>query len=755
MFRTLSVRARILALPVVAALGFLVTLGTTVVLGRSSQEQLERIEMQASPALEASRRLQSTLDVYQLALRDAVSASDTAGVVSADSITANFLALTDTLAMNPSVDSAAIRTVRADFTTYATAARRMSFGLITGAMGEFMGGVAGVQTKQATLSKALQDHTTTKEAAITAAFAQARTLQATARWVTTVVLVVSLLALGLLAVGTLRSIIGAIQTLSTAATEIARGRIEQNINIDSQDEIGTLAGAFREMLEYMGCVARAADRLAAGDLTSKVSVRSEHDVLSKSINEATDTMQGMVSEINTVIDAAKHGDLAKRGNPQQFRGAYAQLISGTNEMLDSVVEPISEAKQVLERVAARDLSARVTGAYVGEHAAIKDSLNTALENIAEVFASLTTAIGQVNSAAREIGEGSQELASGASDQAGAIDQVSNRLKVVDDRTKANVADANEARAAMERANVDTEQGVERMTALAEAVAEIKRSADSTAKIVKTIDEIAFQTNLLALNAAVEAARAGDAGKGFAVVADEVRSLAIRASEASRNTATLIEESVQKAETGVQLNDSVTRRLHEIRTGVQRASAIMNNIAEGAAEQQKELAEVTSSMDQIASLTQRTAANAEESASAAAELSAQAGEMQELASQFDVRARDSHRGASHVVTSASRRQAEMHASPAFSSRRPVMPRSAPAKTFAKSGASSLPKAGAAKAGAASRAPIRPAATVLAKARASSAPSNGVHAPDDVFPMSAAAMIPFDDEDGSADDILGSF
>jgi methyl-accepting chemotaxis protein len=208
------------------------------------------------------------------------------------------------------------------------------------------------------------------------------------------------------------------------------------------------------------------------------------------------------------------------------------------------------------------------------------------------------------------------------------------------------------------------------------------------------------------------------------VADEVRSLAIRASDASRNTAALIEESVRKAETGVQLNDSVTKRLHEIRTGVQRASAIMNNIAEGAAEQQKELAEVTSSMDQIASLTQRTAANAEESASAAAELSAQAGEMKELASQFDVGARDSHRDASHSATSASRRQAEMHAPPAFASRRPVMPRSAAAKTSAKTSMKASAKSGAS---AAPRAPMR----------------------------LAAAMIPFDDEDGSADDILGSF
>ena len=146
MFRTLSLRAKILALPVVAALGFLVTLGTTVVLGRSSQAQLERIEKQASPALDASRRLESTLDVYQRMLRDAVGARDTGAVVAADSIAARFLALTDTLATNPSVAPAAIRAIGADFTTYAAAARSASIGVITGATKDVVGGTADATT---------------------------------------------------------------------------------------------------------------------------------------------------------------------------------------------------------------------------------------------------------------------------------------------------------------------------------------------------------------------------------------------------------------------------------------------------------------------------------------------------------------------------------------------------------------------------------------------------------------------------------
>jgi methyl-accepting chemotaxis protein len=720
MFRTLSLRAKILALPVVAAVGFLTTLGTTVVLGRRAQAELVSIRTGHSPALELTRAQFALLESYQRALRDAVGASDTAAISQADTLLKAFSAKGDSLATNPTVKAEQAKATVAAFAAYTEQAKSTSVGMISGTIEDLMGGMTGVKEKYAGLSKSLSEQIAARQKGIADAYASADKVQSTTLAVTTGVLVVALAALGVLAWGTLASVITAMRQLSDTGRDIARGKIDVQVDIESKDEIGELAEAFRGMIAYIGGVAHAADRLANGDLSAKVDVRSEHDVLSRSINGATETLQGVTGEIATVIEAAKHGDLSKRGNPEQFRGAYAELITGTNVTLDAVIEPITEAKDVLARVAAKDLSARVRGNYVGEHAAIKESLNMALENIAEVFASLTTAISQVNSAAREIGDGSQELASGAADQAGAIDQVSNRITVVEERTKANAADAAEARAAMDKATQTTEQGVERMTALADAVAEIKRSADSTAKIVKTIDEIAFQTNLLALNAAVEAARAGDAGKGFAVVADEVRSLAIRASEASRNTATLIEESVAKAETGVQLNESVKRRLEEIRTGVQRASTIMNNIAEGAVEQERELAEVTSAMSQISGLTQRTAANAEESASAAAELSAQASEMQELASQFDV----GDRG--HAAL---RQPQQSQQSQAPTRRAATAPSAAPAAPRGK------------------RAP--------AKAKSASRATAGAAAKsDDVFPVSATALIPFDDDDAS-DDVLGSF
>ena len=168
---------------------------------------------------------------------------------------------------------------------------------------------------------------------------------------------------------------------------------------------------------------------------------------------------------------------------------------------------------------------------------------------------LTSGAHQISSASSQVSSASQSLAQGASEQASSLEETSSALEEMASMTRQNADNANQANTMAKDANTTALAGVESMKRMSEAIDKIKNSASETAKIIKTIDEIAFQTNLLALNAAVEAARAGEAGKGFAVVAEEVRNLARRSAEAAKNTADLIEGATKNAEAGV----SVTER----------------------------------------------------------------------------------------------------------------------------------------------------------------------------------------------------
>jgi methyl-accepting chemotaxis protein len=172
-----------------------------------------------------------------------------------------------------------------------------------------------------------------------------------------------------------------------------------------------------------------------------------------------------------------------------------------------------------------------------------------------------------------------------------------------------------------------------MGRLSSAVESIKGAADETAKIIKTIDEIAFQTNLLALNAAVEAARAGDAGRGFAVVAEEVRSLAMRSAEAAKNTTQVIERSLKKAEEGVIINKEASVAFEAIGKQVKKVVEVISEIAESSQQQHDSVARINKGVDTVSRETQQSAAATEETASAAEQLAAQAENMRTLTSQF--------------------------------------------------------------------------------------------------------------------------
>jgi len=189
-------------------------------------------------------------------------------------------------------------------------------------------------------------------------------------------------------------------------------------------------------------------------------------------------------------------------------------------------------------------------------------------------------------------------------------------------TKRNAEDAQGTdRVMSEEAGQNFQEIASRMDQMNAAIAASVAASKETAKIIKTIDEIAFQTNILALNAAVEAARAGEAGAGFAVVAEEVRSLAQRSAMAARETAGMIETSNARIHEASQLNSLVVTALDRNNEISRRVTQAVSSIATASREQADGIAQVNVAVSQMDRVTQNNAASAEETAGAAQELNA--------------------------------------------------------------------------------------------------------------------------------------
>ncbi|MEO6003851.1 MAG: methyl-accepting chemotaxis protein [Opitutus sp.] len=241
---------------------------------------------------------------------------------------------------------------------------------------------------------------------------------------------------------------------------------------------------------------------------------------------------------------------------------------------------------------------------------------------------LSEAADQTASASTQVSASSQSLAEGASEQAASLEETSASLEEISSMTKRNAESATQAKDLANQTRQAAETGSASMAEMQQAMGAIKESSANIAKIVRTIDEIAFQTNLLALNAAVEAARAGEAGAGFAVVADEVRSLAQRSAQSAKETAAKIEESVIRSEAGVQISTKVAISFDEIVSKARKVDELVAEIATASIEQNQGISQVTTAVSQMDQVTQSNAAGAEESAAASEELSAQAGTMRE-------------------------------------------------------------------------------------------------------------------------------
>ncbi|MBF0299147.1 MAG: MCP four helix bundle domain-containing protein [Oligoflexia bacterium] len=357
--------------------------------------------------------------------------------------------------------------------------------------------------------------------------------------------------------------------------------------------------------------------------------------INDTIEAVRKNLKEFASDLNELIQASKDGRLSSRAEATKFVGDWQKMVKGVNELLDTILLPIEEAANVLEKLSQKDMTAQVAGDYKGDHAKIKNNLNSAAGNLRDTLIQVAESVEQVTSASLQISSGSQSLAQGANEQASSLEEVSSSIQEMTSMIKQNVESSNQANILANTAQKDALKGNQSMQIMMDAMTKIKASADQTAKIIKTINEIAFQTNLLALNAAVEAARAGEAGKGFAVVAEEVRNLAQRSAEAARNTASLIEESQKNADNGVNISSQVSDVLKQIVDGAQKVAQLIAEVTAATNEQFKGIEQINGAVNEMNKVTQQNASLSEESASAAEELNGQSEELAKMVSVFEL------------------------------------------------------------------------------------------------------------------------
>lgn len=336
------------------------------------------------------------------------------------------------------------------------------------------------------------------------------------------------------------------------------------------------------------------------------------------------------NRIKLMADGDLHSELPEINS----RDETFILTEATKKVIEELNAIITDETKVLAGLAEGNLTIKPRSElYCGDLKIIDDSIEKIIYNMTDTFQEIKVVANQVSDGSNQVADGSQQLSQGATEQASSIEELAATIHEVSDQVKAASEYADSTARTANAAGSDLATSNMKMHELIAAMGDINTSSTEIEKIIKTIEDIAFQTNILALNAAVEAARAGEAGKGFAVVADEVRNLAGKSAEASKNTATLIQEAKGAVERGSALANETFELMDKAAESAKEAVSSIGEISRTSEGQNDAIKQISLGVDQISSVVQTNSATAEESAATSEELSAQATRLRELIEQF--------------------------------------------------------------------------------------------------------------------------
>src|SRR5450830_650868 len=306
-------------------------------------------------------------------------------------------------------------------------------------------------------------------------------------------------------------------------------------------------------------------------------------------------------------------------------------------LIKKIVGSLQEAIRVTSLVAAGDLTQRIDVSGNDEISQLMSSIKTMANSLEVICTEIRQGTDAIATASSEIATGNMDLSSRTEQQAGALEETASSMEELTSTVKQNSDNARQANTLANAASTVAVEGGTVVLQVVETMAAINDSSRKIVDIISVIDGIAFQTNILALNAAVEAARAGEQGRGFAVVAAEVRNLAQRSASAAKEIKTLIDNSVEKVDSGTRLVDQAGLAMKNIVTSIQKVNDVVAEISNASHEQSSGIDQINQAVIHMDETTQQNAALVEQAAAAASSLQDQASKLSQVVSVFKLNA----------------------------------------------------------------------------------------------------------------------